>query len=78
MKAIQDRLQCCGFKTVKDRAWPFDDAGHCVRETGRTQACAGLWVKEEHRVVGMWLGVGVVLGVVKVSDISDLAQMEYF
>lgn len=71
MKAIQDRLDCCGFKTTKDRAWPFAVGGvspdQCVRDTGRTKSCLDPWRGEELRSLGLFLGVGVALGVVKVS-----------
>ncbi|OJJ96006.1 hypothetical protein ASPACDRAFT_63999 [Aspergillus aculeatus ATCC 16872] len=28
IRTIQDRLQCCGLRSVRDRAWPFKDRDH--------------------------------------------------
>ncbi|TGZ82193.1 hypothetical protein EX30DRAFT_218025 [Ascodesmis nigricans] len=68
VKRIQDSLGCCGFRTVKDRAWPWGkgvDTGECSRLTGRDTPCVGVWRGEEKMVAGLFVGVGVVLGVVK-------------
>ncbi|OKO91123.1 hypothetical protein PENSUB_13112 [Penicillium subrubescens] len=28
IRSIQDELQCCGLKSLHDRAWPFKDQSH--------------------------------------------------
>lgn len=52
IKAVQDALNCCGFNSLKDRAWPFPPGGPpekgagaptCVDSFKRTVACAGPW-----------------------------------
>ncbi|RAH51207.1 uncharacterized protein BO95DRAFT_458561 [Aspergillus brunneoviolaceus CBS 621.78] len=67
IRTIQDRLQCCGLRSVRDRAWPFKDRSHgddaCVLQLGYTRACAGVWRGEEVKV--LWflvVGLGVVGG----------------
>ncbi|PYH80250.1 hypothetical protein BO82DRAFT_403482 [Aspergillus uvarum CBS 121591] len=64
IRRIQDTLQCCGLRSVRDRAWPFKDKAHgddaCVLQLGYTRSCAGVWRGEE--VQALWLLV-VVVGV---------------
>lgn len=49
IRSIQDRLHCCGFNSVHDRAWPFpsrnNDARTCERTQGYVISCAGMWAK---------------------------------
>ncbi|KAL5593983.1 hypothetical protein BROUX41_001035 [Berkeleyomyces rouxiae] len=46
VKAIQESLQCCGFKTPRDRAWPWDNngGGSCADVLGYTAACGPKWI----------------------------------
>ncbi|RPA74532.1 hypothetical protein BJ508DRAFT_366167 [Ascobolus immersus RN42] len=58
IRVIQDALNCCGFKTVKDRAFPFaTPAGpsSCAATYGRDQACLPVLVEETRKV--LWNGV---------------------
>ncbi|KAI9158332.1 hypothetical protein HJFPF1_06325 [Paramyrothecium foliicola] len=45
IKQIQDILNCCGFNTLKDRAYPFpgQSPSTCAALNGRHQPCKGLW-----------------------------------
>lgn len=49
IRSIQSRLQCCGFNSMRDRAWPFPsalhgiDAGTCERTSGFSDHCATRW-----------------------------------
>ena len=51
IRSIQARLQCCGFNSMHDRAWPFPshdaDARTCERTQGYTIACGTTWRQEE-------------------------------
>ncbi|KAK9326087.1 hypothetical protein V1517DRAFT_103260 [Lipomyces orientalis] len=50
---IERALQCCGFSTPSDRAFPFGENGEsglCVQEYGFADACAGKWVAETEMV----------------------------
>lgn len=68
IRDIQDTFQCCGFRTVKDRAWPFTtgSASPCAATLGRTRSCAGEWRKAEQITAGLFLLVGLVVFVIKV------------
>ncbi|KIH94025.1 hypothetical protein SPBR_05980 [Sporothrix brasiliensis 5110] len=74
VRRIQDALDCCGFNSVRDRAWPFaEDIGRggggggggaaCAERFGRTQACAAPWTAALERTSGVEGGVaaGVLL-----------------
>lgn len=44
VRQIQDSLECCGFNSVKDRAYPWAKDGRpstCAETYGRDQACSG-------------------------------------
>lgn len=51
IRSLQNRLQCCGYNSPRDRAWPFpsrtSDAGACERTQGYQRACGSLWRHEE-------------------------------
>lgn len=70
VKDIQDAFNCCGFTTVKDRAWPFSKrvASSCAETFGRTKSCAGPWRKAEQTTAGLFLLVAVVVFCIKVSQ----------
>ncbi|KAK3990758.1 hypothetical protein QBC44DRAFT_61308 [Cladorrhinum sp. PSN332] len=69
IRKIQDSLNCCGYRNVKDMAWPFPHKGapvsQCGEQFGRTEGCMGKWGGELKRVSGGELGV--VLAVVAVQ-----------
>ncbi|KAI5297042.1 hypothetical protein KEM56_005128, partial [Ascosphaera pollenicola] len=69
IRGIEERLQCCGYRSVHDRAWPFPGTseakgnGDCVSVLGYNKACMGPWAKEEKgAAVGVF--VAAVLGFV--------------
>lgn len=53
---IQDNLRCCGFNSVRDRAWPFPakgiDAGECERTQGYHVRCLEGWRRQESHAAG--------------------------
>ena len=73
IRRIQDAFNCCGFKSVKDMAYPFkSDANTCSVNYSRDTPCLGPWRGKE-RDVGIILMV-VVVGVFvwKVSCSTEL------
>ncbi len=64
IRRIQDALECCGLRTVRDNAWPFPDIDHgadaCVVRFGRQRACLEPWAREERWMVGVMIAVGVL------------------
>ena len=63
VRRIQDALECCGFRSVRDKAWPFPSKEHavdeCVRAYGRTKSCGGVWGRERRMVLGVMVGIAV-------------------
>ncbi|KAK0705587.1 hypothetical protein B0H67DRAFT_558161 [Lasiosphaeris hirsuta] len=69
IRAIQDALDCCGFRSVKDMAWPFpskEGGVACAARFGRTEACAGPWEAAMRGEKGTLAGVVLVVGVVQI------------
>ena len=71
IRRIQEQFQCCGFRTVQDRAWPFPGRGHtvraCVEAFGRSKSCLGGWRQMEQVTAGLILLVAVVAFLLKVG-----------
>ncbi|KAK1754418.1 hypothetical protein QBC47DRAFT_461517 [Echria macrotheca] len=70
IRAIQDALGCCGFRSVKDMAWPFprgqpgapgSGPATCAARYGRTLACRVPW--REAMASTAWWDFGVAIGV---------------
>ncbi|KAE8135453.1 hypothetical protein BDV38DRAFT_272800 [Aspergillus pseudotamarii] len=70
IRTIQDSLHCCGFRSVKDRAWPFKDKDNndnaCVKQIGYDRACLGPWEQEDKTAAWMVFWAAVLVLVVKV------------
>ncbi|KZZ90412.1 tetraspanin [Ascosphaera apis ARSEF 7405] len=66
IRGIEERLKCCGYRSVHDRAWPFPGTsagskGDCVNVLGYNKPCIEAWAKEEKSAaVGVF--VSAVLG----------------
>lgn len=68
IRTIQDALQCCGFRTVKDMAWPFEPKDvQCRVRFDRGLACQGPWTAALQRVAGVELGLVLAVAVLQVS-----------
>jgi hypothetical protein len=78
IRRIQDRLNCCGFNSAVDRAWPFphgrpeDGYGQdqCKRMFGRDTPCSGSWRQAEQINAGLFFTVAVTILVLKVCTSS--------
>ena len=70
IRRIQEQFQCCGFRSVQDRAWPFPDRSHsvraCVESFGRRSSCLGGWRQMEQVTGGLILLVAVMTFSLKV------------
>lgn len=66
IKTIQDAYNCCGFLTVKDRAWPFGNPSVCGETFGRSNSCMKAWRKAEQTNAGLFALVTVVVFIIKV------------
>lgn len=70
IRAIQEAFQCCGFRTVKDMAWPFPPtAVQCPARFDRSLACQGPWTSALQRSAGVNFGVVAAVGIIQVSHL---------
>lgn len=68
VRAIQDAFECCGFRSVKDMAWPFPPVDiACAQRFDRVLPCRGPWTGALQRSGGVELGVVVVVAILQVS-----------
>lgn len=51
IRSIQTALQCCGYNSIRDRAWPFPghgvDVNDCPRSLDFHQRCADVWIRQQ-------------------------------
>jgi hypothetical protein len=68
IRAIQDTLSCCGFRTPVDRAWPFGfhQPSTCRETFNRSGSCLGPWRKAEQIYAGLLLLVSALVFVLTV------------
>ncbi|RKF61490.1 putative tetraspanin tsp3 [Erysiphe neolycopersici] len=71
IRAIQDNFECCGLRTVKDRAWPFksNQPSYCFQTYGRSQSCLVPWRRSQKTNAGLIFLIVIVVFVAKVSAI---------
>ncbi|KAG5947712.1 hypothetical protein E4U53_006390 [Claviceps sorghi] len=70
IRRIQDEFRCCGFNTVRDRAWPFPDhksAGRCAETYGREVSCARPWLGALGRNSGLDFGIVIAVGLFQIA-----------
>ncbi|KAI1007028.1 hypothetical protein K3495_g1195 [Podosphaera aphanis] len=73
IRAIQDRFNCCGLNSVKDRAWPFTMGRSACAETfGRTQSCLRPWRKAEQTNSILILFIVLVVFCVKAAFVTSI------
>jgi hypothetical protein len=61
IRHIQDRFDCCGFNSVRDRGYPFPGSAPstCPETYGRNVACRPAWTTAMQMTTGMDFGVVV-------------------
>ncbi|OJD12452.1 hypothetical protein AJ78_06967 [Emergomyces pasteurianus Ep9510] len=67
-RAIQDRLQCCGLRSTRDRAWPFPGGSEqrdCTSTSGYTQCCLSGWQGAQREAASMIFAAAVLSLVMK-------------
>ncbi|OJD25709.1 hypothetical protein ACJ73_02924 [Blastomyces percursus] len=69
IRSIQDRLQCCGFRSTRDRGWPFpggSDQRDCASTFGYTRSCFAEWRSTQQEAATMIFTAAVLSLVMKV------------
>ncbi|KAL4882531.1 hypothetical protein BJY04DRAFT_186359 [Aspergillus karnatakaensis] len=71
IRAIQDGFQCCGLRSIHDRAWPFKDKTHgdnaCELQLGYRRSCFGPWREMQQGTSWMVFAAVVCVLVAKVG-----------
>lgn len=68
IRRIQDMMNCCGFNSVKDRAYPFRSGpgSQCAEMFGRTEACRKPWTAALRSSSGADFAVAIAVGLLQV------------
>ncbi|RKU44755.1 hypothetical protein DL546_005634 [Coniochaeta pulveracea] len=73
VRRIQDTWDCCGFNSIKDRAWPFPHKGSpqpdCATQWGRTIACGQPWGGAMRQSAGLEFGIVVVVSLLQLANV---------
>ncbi|KAG6359999.1 hypothetical protein INS49_011055 [Diaporthe citri] len=70
VKAIQDAFECCGFRSVKDMAWPFTPVDiACAQRFDRTLPCRGPWTSALQRSAGVEFGVIIIVAILQIASL---------
>lgn len=72
IRRIQDTYDCCGYNSVRDRAWPFPVKGgspisECATQFRRTASCRQSWDGAMQRTAGMELAIVLAVAILQVS-----------
>ncbi|KAL3420160.1 hypothetical protein PVAG01_08659 [Phlyctema vagabunda] len=73
IQAIQDKFECCGLNSLKDRSWPFTSAVSCTESyPSRKHSCLGEWRRAQQTTAGLLLLVALVVFMLKVISLIYL------
>ena len=71
IRSIQDEFQCCGLRSIHDRAWPFKDRTHgdnaCELQLGYQRSCFAPWREYQQRTSWMVFAAAVLVLAAKVG-----------
>ncbi len=75
IRAVQDAFNCCGFRTIKDMAWPFphgnpkEPQSTCESQFGRTLACRVPWEQALQQNNGTGLAITIFTAVIQIANV---------
>ncbi|KAG9257514.1 uncharacterized protein F5Z01DRAFT_671111 [Emericellopsis atlantica] len=76
IRRVQDMLECCGFNSVKDRAYPFPRGAPstCADTYGRTVACRVPLERAVRVSAGVDLGVVLAVGLLQILGLLMMRE----
>ncbi|KAI0534537.1 hypothetical protein GGR58DRAFT_482546 [Xylaria digitata] len=74
IERIQNTFDCCGFNSIKDRAWPRQQSQQCADIYQRTISCGVPWRAHMQRASGLQFAVAVVVGIIQLAHLVYLRQ----
>lgn len=73
IRTIQDANQCCGLRSVHDRAWPFKDRKNkdnaCEEQLGYHRSCLTPWRAQQQNASWMIFAAAALVLAIKVSHV---------
>ncbi|KAG7140470.1 hypothetical protein HYQ45_002773 [Verticillium longisporum] len=74
LRAIQDALDCCGYRSTRDRPWPFPtrdvEPGRCAVRFDRQTACAEPWRNALGRNAALGLAVVFAVAAMQIASLA--------
>ncbi|CRJ80397.1 hypothetical protein BN1723_012993 [Verticillium longisporum] len=74
LRAIQDTLDCCGYRSIRDRPWPFPtrdvEPGRCAVRFDRQTACAEPWRNALGRNAALGLAVVFAVAAMQIASLA--------
>ncbi|KAJ5722194.1 hypothetical protein N7488_000229 [Penicillium malachiteum] len=74
IRTIQDSFQCCGLRSTRDRAWPFNDRTHgdnaCELQLGYTRSCLAPWRGQQQTASWMIFAAALLIMALKIGITS--------
>lgn len=80
IRRIQDTLDCCGYNSVRDRAFPFTTTAPstCAETYGRAVACVKPWRGAMQVNSGLEFGIVMAVGLMQVCYIPHHSSHSCF
>ncbi|KAJ5100787.1 hypothetical protein N7456_006839 [Penicillium angulare] len=74
IRSIQDEFQCCGLRSLHDRAWPFKDRNHgdnaCELQLGYQRSCFAPWREQQQNTSWMIFAAVVFMLASKIAFVQ--------
>lgn len=76
IRTIQDKLHCCGLRSLHDRAWPFKDRDHgdntCEVQIGYKRSCFSPWKEQQQLTSSMVVVAALLSWLCRVRDMKAI------
>lgn len=76
IRTIQDKLHCCGLRSLYDRAWPFKDRDHgdntCEVQIGYKRSCFSPWKEQQQLTSSMVVVAALLSWLCRVRDMKAI------
>ncbi|KAF2967997.1 hypothetical protein GQX73_g5551 [Xylaria multiplex] len=74
IERIQNTFDCCGFNSIKDRAWPRQDPKQCAAIYQRTTSCGAPWRAHMQRASALQFAIAVLVGIIQLAHLVYLRR----
>ncbi|KAI1259139.1 hypothetical protein F5Y18DRAFT_433551 [Xylariaceae sp. FL1019] len=74
IERIQNSFDCCGFRSVLDRAWPRQS---CPEIYDRRTSCYVPWRSSIQKTSGLEFVVAIVIGIIQLAHLAFIRRREF-